>query len=190
MATQASKLHADLDRALDRATHLDMMYGSGLFARGWGRERFYLILSQISYDDLLALAKRSSKVFYDGMIHVKGMEARLLSQLQDGVKRYDQWIARMDWMPQIDVEVEEEIDGPLSGSNVVFTKVRDKDAEQTIINLGGKISGAVNAQTRWVVAPAGENSAKIRAAEAKGVKIITLEQLLKELRKPLKVNSP
>lgn len=187
---QASNLHRDLEKALQRVTHLDMMYGSGLFARGWGRERFYLVLSEKSYEDLLALAKRSTKVFYESMMHTKGMEARLLAQLQDGLKRYDQWIARMGWMPKIDVEIEEEIDGPLSGYNVVFTKVRSADAEQKILDLGGKISGAVNAQTRWVVAPEGEDSAKIRAAIAKGIDPITLEQLLKELKKPMKVSRP
>lgn len=182
--TQSERLVGDLHSALDRATHVDMMYASGLFARGWGRRRFNAVLSAISYDNLVELARGGKQALYDRLVGVPGLERTLIEQLQRSLPVYDRWIARMKWAPSSDVPVVEHVSGPLSGRSVVFTKVRDRDAAARIQALGGTVSDRVSDSTLYVVVPdMGVTSTKLRAAEAKGVKVVTVDALASILTK-------
>lgn len=74
--------------------------------------------------------------------------------------------------------------GKLTGINFCFTGIRDKNLEQEIFSLGGKISSGVSKELNYLVArDPEENSSKLKKARELGVKVLTVSQVQALIKK-------
>ena len=85
-------------------------------------------------------------------------------------------------IPVLPYKREEEIDGPCSGINVCMTGFRDKELEDKIVSMGGKIASGVSKKTtHLIVADKNSSSSKMEKAMKLGTKIMTISEFLQSI---------
>lgn len=67
--------------------------------------------------------------------------------------------------------------------DVVFTNFRDSEMEEAFKKHGFSIGSSVTKNTKFVIAPPGSDSTKIKKAKEKGIKILTIQEAEKFLDK-------
>ena len=79
-----------------------------------------------------------------------------------------------------DVAAIASLKGPLKGCAVTFTGYRDKDQEARVQALGGTVVPFGSKTTHLLVTDGGKASTKADKARAKGIRVLTFDQLVKE----------
>jgi NAD-dependent DNA ligase len=116
----------------------------------------------------------------EDIVAIEGFSEISAGIFMEGLDKYKQTVAEMKFLS---IKKEAVIkDGPMNGEVVVFTGVRDAGAEEKIKALGGEIGGGLNKKTTLLVCkdPNG-TSGKLTKARNYGTKIISFEDLLKDL---------
>lgn len=96
------------------------------------------------------------------------------------VDNYDNFLTFVEGLP---IEIEQKAEVVLAGTDLVgktfvFTGVRRKDLEESIVSRGGVIGGSVSKNTTHLVMKAkGSGSSKEEKAISLGVEILTVEEL-------------
>ena len=140
-----------------------LQHATGLF-KGLGSKKLVLL------EDFEHKPSTSEIIQIDGFALTSAVAYR------DG---YDKFFEFIKDLP-ITIKKKIKVEGDLSGQSFVFTGVRDKEAEQKIESKGGKISSSVSKNTTYLVMKSiGSGSSKEKKAMELGVKVITIDDLVK-----------
>lgn len=132
---------------------------------------------------LALLEHFTTKPSVDQILEIEGFAEISAQSYIDG---YDKFFEFIDGLP-ITIEEKKEavkVSNDLDGMTFVFTGLRDKIAEETIISKGGKIGGSVSKNTTHLVCKDPNSvSSKLEKAKSLGVQILSIEELNQILRK-------
>lgn len=134
---------------------------------------FEKILSIYTIDELLDIVREED---YDALTEVKGIGQKKAKEIVKGINQYMKEIRFL--LKELDVYREGD-----ARFTVCFTKVRDKEMEELIKSLGGKVVNNVTENTTYLVVPEkGVTSNKTTEATNKLVPIIPIDKLAEELQ--------
>lgn len=176
----AGKIAKSLQDMRDKVTCEQLMVASNLFGRGLGEKKLALIVKE--YPDILKSTRKVpskqellaidgiGSVTADAFLKTLAKFYQLLDELNFSCKEEQKQAlvvnSRMDF----------------EGQTIVFTGFRNKEWEDRVTEMGGKISGSVSKNTTMVVASdPKENSGKLEKARSLNVPIISRDEFAKML---------
>jgi DNA ligase (NAD+) len=167
-------------RALDslnskKLLSLDTFVGS-LGIHLCGRKMIRILMEEGDLRDLNELAKASP----DRLSAVPGFGGVKAAAFREGFdSRKDLMIKILTTGVKIEEYVpKEDVQGPLCGTSVCFTGVRDKTLEEAIVEAGGEIKGGVSKTLTILVAKdPNSNSGKAKKARAQGTQVLSLQDM-------------
>lgn len=140
------------------------------------------LFSGLGSKKLALLEHFTQKPTIDQVLSIEGFAQK---SAEVYLENYDKFFTFIQELPITLVSKKEvEVKGnQFEGETFVFTGVRSKEAEEKIVELGGKIGSSVSKNTTYLVMKVkGSGSSKEVKAESLGVKIITLDELLNILK--------
>lgn len=135
------------------------------------------IFKMLGSKKLELLKHFDSKPTVDQIMNIEGFAEKSALSYIDG---YDKFF---DFVKDLPIGIKKEAafaptSAELSGRQFVFTGVRSDEAEQKIMEMGGKIGSSVSKNTSYLVMKSkGSGSSKETKAISLGVEILTLEEL-------------
>ena len=182
----AEKIYTSLRQAIANVPCARLMAASNLFGRGFGEKRLQLILDHHpSIQELKPLAKLET---------VEGVGAIIAKQFLESLPAFYAFAKRIGYSTCGVVKAKSpKPDSPgtgsapsgpsLTGQTFVFTGFRDKQLEERVTDLGGKVTGSVSKNTTLVVAAdPQESSTKLQKARDLGIPILSKEAFLAQLQ--------
>jgi NAD-dependent DNA ligase len=150
-----------------------LQHASGLF-RGLGSKKLKLLNDYDSVDNIPTMEQ---------LLAIDGYSEKSANVYLSNILKF--WQITFSLPVTIKEKVQTVQGGQCEGMVVVFTGVRDKDAEATIEQLGGKIGSSVSGKSTHLICKDKEsNSGKVKKAKALGTcEIWELEDLLQFLNK-------
>jgi NAD-dependent DNA ligase (contains BRCT domain type II) len=162
--TSAVKLHKALKSTKSKMTFLNVAQGSAAFGEGIAEKRLQLLfdgipeLLETTWDDS-RLARR--------VRDIKGFD-KLADQIAGNLNAFVKFCKR-NGIKLIAAKKAEVVGSKMAGQSVLFTSVRDAEAEKWIIANGGKIASTVKQATLLIVKD--ESASNKKTAEANSLKI-------------------
>jgi len=139
-----------------------------------GERIFKKVLSEMSLEKLLYECKEGLLV--TDLITTKGFGEKTCLKIQRGIISKLKTIEFL--LDTLNVKKYKKSDK----GKVCFSKIRDTDFEQTLENKGYEITNSITKDTKYLIVPSLDaTSSKIKDAEKKGVKILTLDEAYKKL---------
>lgn len=159
-----------------------LMSASGIFGSGFGEKKINLILDK--YPNILEMDIKNLKI--NQIKGMKKMSNQFIENLPNFVKflkdHPEITINKDEEKFEIVIEnKEEKKNKSLKDEIIIFTGFRDKELEQKIIKLGGKVVSAISSKTTMLITKVkDELSSKERKAKEKGIKIIQYDDFINE----------
>lgn len=161
---------------------LELMSASNLFGRGLGEKKLNLIIEKFPY--ICNNQDKALNLTIDDLIKINGMgnitASLFISNLKEFYKFYN--------LLNIDVKVDENKDNDHNindmkkyNNNIyVFSGIRDKNLEKTIIANGGKIATVVSKKTTiLIVKNLDEETVKTKTAKLLNIPIVVYNEFIK-----------
>jgi NAD-dependent DNA ligase len=146
-----------------------LMTASACWPQGWGRRVFRTLLKAVPFHGLDTADVGKVKGFGE----VRGGE------FAEGMSRFRQF---MKDTKLVIPKTSSTVKGKLHGVTVVMTNVRDAELEEFITTHGGENGSSVTKDTTLLISGGGD-STKTQKAQRYGIRVVTLEQGWKELKK-------
>jgi DNA ligase (NAD+) len=162
-------VYDSIKKSIKNVSLSKLMHASGLFGNGLGSKKLAL------------LEHFKTKPTVDQVMDIDGFAETTAKNFVDN---YDKFF---EFVKELPITIEEKIEvvkkgNSLDGKTFVFTGVRDKEAEDKIVSLGGKIGSSVSKNTtHLVVKIKGSGSSKEVKAIELGIQILSLDDLKKIL---------
>lgn len=161
------KIYVSLHRRLENLSMPVLMGSLNYCGIGFGVRKAKTLLEQVSFDKLLTMSVAE-------IAELDGFDTTTATQIVKGVPEVAKFIETYN--DYIIFKVEEKT-SELAALNVVMTGFRDKDLQQKIESLGGKVSSGVSGKTTHLLAiDINSGSAKLTKAKEAGVIILTPDQ--------------
>jgi DNA ligase (NAD+) len=160
----AVKLQKNLKSTKSKMTFLTVAEGSAAFGEGIGGKRLQLI-----YDSIPDLLEKQwdDRELERRVRQVKGFD-KLATQIAGNLKTFIKFCKR-NGIKLVAAQKVEVSGSKMAGQSVLFTSVRDAEAEKWIIANGGKIASTVKQATLLIVKD--ESASNKKTAEADALKI-------------------
>ncbi len=178
-----TKIKANLDAAFKRVKLEQLMAASLAFGRGFGKRRSKTVID--AYPTMMS-ENWDRKTAYSKAIVLPGFEDITADQFADGFEDFKQFFKKLsaivDLQRLCSVPVKKNSKKQvLKDEKIVFTGFRDKELEETVAELGGKVSSGVSSATTILVyLPGGETSSKYVKAENLNINRMTKTEFLKK----------
>lgn len=191
-STTANKIHAAIAERINTLDCLTIMEASNTLGRGLGAKKLDIIVKE--FPDILS--KRYVPSILE-LVSLKGIEKTTATMFIENLPSFFKFIDDNGLKCVVEVPKKAAMApaAPSSGEagpssppkftdmKVVFTGFRDKDLEAYIVANGGEVVGSVSKKTTLVVAKdVNEDSGKITKAKELGVKVLSLDQFIKEYK--------
>lgn len=178
-----SSFHEKLHKKLGELNCINLMHASNAFGRGFGEKRLELIMSK--FPEIVNGKKIPS---IEELLTLEGISNITAEAFIDGLKKYREFIAytglKCAFLEKDDSKKVKAKDALLLNEILVFTGFRDKELQELVENNGGTVSSSVTGKTTILVSKDNDSSSKkVQDAKAKGVKVITKDDLEKLLSK-------
>lgn len=176
----SGKLVVALKQASRTVQHPQLMYASHCWPSGFGIDKFALILNAYTLKEIAAMGVNRTTAATLG--EIKGLSKTTALVFLKGLPKYVRFVKGLGWRVKT-LRKAAPIEGPLSGKQFVFTKVRDKIVEERITAAGGAVSNSVSKTTTAVVVrDKAESSGKRDKALALNVPLLTLDELKRKYK--------
>jgi NAD-dependent DNA ligase len=143
-------------------THGEFLGAMGI--PGISTKKCKTLFSNVSYDEFMKLCHQGKYDEADEPLYdVKGFSVKTLDTFMDFIKSNLSLIDKLSEMFTL-------VDDKKSEANVVFTGLRDKDAEEYLSRRGVDVSDNINAQTIAVIS-ANKSSGKTKKAIDRGIAV-------------------
>ena len=149
---------------------VDIIVGSALLGQGFGYRKVRSLLSVIP--DILT---KDDITEYEVPLISKHTMGVINSKLDD-IRSFIEALAYD--ITDFDVDEPIAVSDKLKGVHVVFTGVRAKDLEATIIDNGGTVGNFTKATTAVIAKDPNSGSSKLKAARDKDISIYSVEQFI------------
>jgi len=176
----AENLTISLKESLTNISLEKLMSASNIFGSGFGQKRIKTIL--LVYPNLLTDYKKWKKdSFLEKIMDIDGFDTVTATKFVNNFKDYIKFhklIKKYIKIKKVKV-IKKSID-----MTVVMSGFRDKDLEQKVTDLGGKVTGSVSKNTSYLVVTDTEGtSSKMKKAEKLKVKIISKDDFVKIIKR-------
>jgi len=157
----AVKLQKNLKSTKSKMTFLNVAEGSAAFGEGIGGKRLQLI-----YDDIPDLLEKQwdDRQLEQRVRNIKGFD-KLATQIAGNLKTFIKFCKR-NGIKLVAAKKVEVSGSKMAGQSVLFTSVRDAEAEKWIVANGGKIASTVKQATLLIVKDESSSNNKITEAES------------------------
>lgn len=164
--TSAVKLHKALKTVKSKMTFLNVAQGSAAFGEGIGEKRLQLLFDEIP--ELLDTQWNDSQLARR-IRDVKGFD-KLADQIAGNLNAFVKFCKR-NGIKLVAAKKAEVVGSKMKGQSVLFTSVRDAEAQAWIVANGGKIASTVNQATLLITKDADASNKKTVEAESKGIPV-------------------
>lgn len=181
----AIKIYKEFGRVFTPGVLLrDLMVASNTFDPGLGERKLKMIEAcyKIEPNVLASLVKADANKQWRMMIEVPGYSEKTANLVIEGMPKFRQWLK--ETLKYIKVRkpvaiVKTQKKGPLSGKLVSFTSYRSAEQEQWLTDQGAEVI-SLGAKTQILLYKEGAKfTDKIDKARAKGIRVVTFEELKK-----------
>lgn len=174
------KMLTNIHNALSTVTLARLMSASCEFGHGFGVRKIEPILER--YPNIL-----NENVTVSQLVSIPGIADLTANKFLEGLPKFRNWLVSIPVLIQyLQYSYQQKMQKPqvqtnaesISGRTVVFTGFRDSTLENTIKELGGKVTTSVSNNTSFVVVGGakGQGSGKEKEAIKRGVPILSLEE--------------
>ena len=176
----ASKLHNSIQSKLQEASLSTLMIASNLFGRGFAKNRIDLILN--SYPNILTINETEQQKL-NKIIGIDGFGEKTSELFVKNIPKFMNFLREIkqthklkEYQKQHQENKENAEENPehkLYGKNIVFTGFRNKELQEKIEQIGGKISNTINKKTFILVVKDNDalSGGSKKVAKAKELKI-------------------
>lgn len=180
-AKKAQNVYQGIRTKLQNADLIKVMAASGVFGSLIGERKLRALHK--ARPELFDLSKTyTTAEIRRKLADVAGFKDRSATPIIENLGKFQAWIAKLPITFRKEVAVKAK-GSKFANQIVVFTGVRDKDAETKIVEQGGSIGSGVSAKTTLLVAKdPNDSSSKLEKARSLGIKIVSLPQLQKLLQ--------
>jgi NAD-dependent DNA ligase len=154
-----------------------IMAGSNKFGHGLGYERMKQILNV--YPDILDDYKKDSKELISNIVKIDGWDTKTATLFATNLPVFIEFYNSIKKFIIIKYNIV--VNNTFSNKIFVFSGFRDKNLENQIETLGGKIGSTISKNTDYLVIKDMQVTVKITKAQELGIKIITIDKLTKML---------
>ena len=167
------KINNIIEEIDKKKTVTTSVFLGSLGIEGCSFKTFRNILKYISYDDLIDYCVNDiTDDFHTLVDKVPGVKEVTASKIVKGIRENETTIIELEDILTIIPEK------PDSAFSVVFTKVRDDDAESFIKDNGGEVSDSLTKNTSLLVVPANNiSSSKVTKANNYNIPIVTIDEM-------------
>ena len=178
--TLARKIVKNMKSAIKSANLIDLMNASNVFGRGLGKKKLEVLFSNIP--NLMERQSNNSLV-YD-IMDVDGFSDITAKQFVDNFDKFKMFMKKLNIKtPNLKEYVKK---GEIK-RNIVFTGFRNNDLEKMLEKNKIGVNNSINANTFLVIKKDNNTtSSKLKDAEKKKIKIITIDTFLKNKDKFIK----
>jgi DNA ligase (NAD+) len=180
--TSAEKFYKAIHSIIDRGIPLpQLMDASGVFPRGIGTRRVEMISEVLDLNKLMKGADDTKKVANLISTSVPGFKVKTAEMFATALPKFVKWqkIVGIKGLKPILKIIKS---GVLGGRCVSFTGYRDHEQAEIIENNGGQVVSFGSRTSILLYSPTGKQSSKTEKAKAKGIEIMTWDQLVKKFR--------
>ena len=178
--TLARKIVKNMKSAIKSANLIDLMNASNVFGRGLGKKKLEVLFSNIP--NLMERQSNNSLV-YD-IMDVDGFSDITAKQFVDNFDKFKMFMKKLNIKtPNLKEYVKK---GEIK-RNIVFTGFRNNDLEKMLEKNKIGVNNSINANTFLVIKKDNNTtSSKLKDAENKKIKVITIDTFLKNKDKFIK----
>ena len=178
--TLARKIVKNIKSAIKSANLIDLMNASNVFGRGLGKKKLEVLFSNIP--NLMERQSNNSLV-YD-IMDVDGFSDITAKQFVDNFDKFKMFMKKLNIKtPNLKEYVKK---GEIK-RNIVFTGFRNNDLEKMLEKNKIGVNNSINANTFLVIKKDNNTtSSKLKDAENKKIKVITIDTFLKNKDKFIK----
>ncbi len=174
------KIRENAFRQLANTNLETLMAASQTFGRGLGARKLKKILTV--YPNIIDLSKQKKEKLVEIITEIDGFDSKTAKQFAEGIKEFVVFFKEISGVINTDylLEKKKTSSDKLGNEVVVFTGVRNKDAESYIEKNGGRVSTSVSKNTTILVHADNISTltAKMKDAKDKGVKLMTLTEFM------------
>ena len=172
----SSQIVLGVRNRMKQIDHATLMKATGFFGEGLGDRKLKPIVKGLGIKRILHPSVTPNQLKSRAM-KIKGIGTSNAESFAGGVLAYRRFVKRIKWKPSISKRKS----GSLTGKSFAFSGFRDKEAEKTIVSLGGEITG-ITKSTSYLVTDS-LISGKIRKARKYGITILSSKKFGTLLKK-------
>ena len=179
----ATKIHRNIKNSIAVVKLPTLMAGINIFGRGMGERRIKMILEK--YPDIL-WSKKSEKEKLEIVADMPGFQQKTAMTFVPHIKEFIEFAKEIKILPRLKKKKNKKINisHPLYGKRLVFTGVRNKKLQETLENIGIKISTNVSKNTDFVIVKDKDDvTSKIDTAKEYNIPLFTPDEFSKKYLK-------
>lgn len=181
MGKNGEKAWDGIHARLSNVRQYELAGSTPYFGRGVGKRRFEELFASGDWTKEEDGSIDMQQLTHSGIIAVKGFEEKTADKIMEGVARYQAFLDKVGSVITYAKDLDNS-SGNLAGAMVVFTGFRDKDLQVQVESAGGKMQSSVNGKTTILVASdPNKSSGKLDKARAKGIVILSPEQIQEKI---------
>jgi DNA ligase (NAD+) len=186
-AKLAERTYESIHTALQDVNLSDVLGASGIFGFGIGSRKVKALL--LGFPDIFDVYHTiTQKQLYNRIMEIEGYSDKTAQKIVSGIEWADKFVKALGQYATF--KEQKKIDLSLGGQIIVFSGTRPErypGLRDEIEGRGGKISTGVSGRTTiLVVKDKNQLTGKMRDAEAKGTKIMSVEEFMDEYIKKTK----
>tara|TARA_B100000767_G_scaffold274088_1_gene306057 strand:+ start:3649 stop:5592 length:1944 start_codon:yes stop_codon:yes gene_type:complete len=176
----AEKFKKNLEIALTNIKLETLMSASNIFGSGFGKRRILAILKV--YPNILKIYKKWKKnIFIEKIMEIEGFNTITATRFVKNFKNYTKFHKSISKFIKSFYKLTKKTEKTID-LTVVMSGFRDKELEEKLLELGGKVSNSVSKNTNYlIVTDITSSSSKIDKASKLNVKIISRQNFNKIL---------
>lgn len=176
----AERTYDNIHAGLQNVSIPLILGASSIFGFGLGEKKLVVLFESIP--DLLTLYKKISKTqLYQKIMSVEGFSDKTTEKVVNNIEWADKFIVALSHFATFKKIQKEVISSKLQNQKIVMSGFRDKELQEKIEKLGGKVSTSVSGNTTMVIVKSkGEITGKIEKAQKLGIPIYTKQEFVEE----------
>jgi DNA ligase (NAD+) len=176
------KIYDEIDKGLSNVKLYEIMSASQVLGRGIGSKKFKLITD--AYPNIIEIYKNNDKIYVSNIIKsILGFNTKTADKIVDNFDSFIDFYNKLVKLKPNIIEIKNKNKKSkynleqFINKKIVFTGIRDKEIEEEIENIGGKISTSVSSNTNYVIAKdINSNSGSIKKAQKLNIPILLIDE--------------
>ena len=146
----ATKIHNSIHSIIDKVSLPKLMAATNLFGRGLAEKKITLVLDE--YPSFL-VEKLSKQERINKVLTIKGFANKSADAFVDHIDEFINFLELSNLQYKLQINKRKKISSShqLYGKNILFTGIRDKELEEKIKSVGGKIVSSISKNTDYLV---------------------------------------